>query len=149
MKVVLRDDVEGIGRRGDVVEVARGFARNYLLPARRALRATPGAEAQAAAMRRSRDLKDARARDAAETRAQALAGVTLVVEARAGAGGRLFGSVGATDIVQAARQQVGVELDRHGVLLDEPIKELGRTEVTLELHRGIVATVGVEVRAPG
>lgn len=149
MKVVLRSDVDGVGRRGDVVDVAGGFARNYLLPEGRAILATDGVAAQAAAMRRSRDLREARDRGAAETQAQILAGAVLRVEARAGSAGRLFGSVGPSDVAEAAKAQKGVELDRHHVGLEEPIKALGSYEVPVHLFTGVTTVVTVEVVAAG
>lgn len=145
MRVVLRDDVAGVGHRGDIVEVSGGFARNFLFPTSRALAATKGIEDQAKAMRRSRDLRDARDREAAETKARVLAGATVTVRARAAGGGRLFGSVSSADVASAAREQLGVELGREHVGLAEPIKELGAHEVTVELHRDVVTVVTVEV----
>ncbi len=145
MRVVLRDDVAGVGRRGDLVEVAGGFARNYLLPSGRALKATSGIEQQAAAMRRARDLREAKDREAAEAKARVLAGATVTVAARAGASGRLFGSVGPADVAQAVLEQLNVELDPHHVELHEPIKEVGSTEVTVTLQRDVATVVTVEV----
>lgn len=149
MKVLLRSDVDGVGRRGDVVDVAGGFARNYLLPGGKALVATEGVEAQAAAMRRSRDLREARDRESAEAQAQVLAGTVLRIEARAGTAGRLFGSVGPADVADAARAQRGVELDRRHVVLEEPIKAVGSYEVVLSLFADVTAVVTVEVAAAG
>lgn len=149
MKVLLRSDVDGVGRRGDVVDVAGGFARNYLLPGGKALVATEGVEAQAAAMRRSRDLREARDRESAEAQAQVLAGSVLRIEARAGSAGRLFGSVGPADVADAARAQRGVELDRRHVVLEEPIKAVGSYEVVLSLFADVTAVVTVEVAAAG
>jgi large subunit ribosomal protein L9 len=145
MRVVLRDDVSGVGRRGDIVEVAGGFARNFLFPSGRALRATSGIEEQASAMRRSRDLREARDREAAETKARVLAGATVTVAARAGASGRLFGSVGPTEVAEAAREQLGVQLEPGHVALGEHLKEVGNREVTVELHRDVVTVMTVDV----
>ncbi len=145
MKVLLRRDVAGVGRRGDLVDVAGGFARNFLLPQGKALAATDGLAEQAAAMRRARDLREARDRQVAEQQATVLAGSVLRVEARAGTRGRLFGSVSAADILEAARSQKGVELDRRQVALDEPIKTVGSHDVTLELFDGVTVMVTVEV----
>ena len=147
MKVVLRNDIEGVGRRGDIVDVAGGFARNYLLPEGQALVATEGVESQAVAMRRSRDLREARDRESAETQAQVLAGAVLRLEARAGAAGRLFGSVSAADVAQAVAAQKGVELGRHHVVLDDPIKAVGTYEVPVQLYRDVSTVLTVEVVA--
>src|SRR5581483_10167246 len=103
MKVLLRDDVEGVGRRGDIVKVAGGFARNFLLPEGRAIVATDGVAGQAEQMRRGRDLREAQDRGAAESQAQILSGSTIPVSARAGSAGRLFGSIGPAEIVDAIR----------------------------------------------
>lgn len=149
MKVVLRTDIDGVGHRGDIVEVSGGFARNYLFPEGRAIVATEGVEAQAAAMRRSRDLREARDREAAQTQAQVLAGAVLRVEARAGKAGRLFGSVAAADVVEAVRTQKGVELDRHHVVLAEPIKAVGSYEVPVHLFADVATVLTVEVVAAG
>lgn len=145
MRVVLRADVGGLGRRGDIVEVSGGYARNHLLPNGQAMRSTEGITAQATAMRRSRDLREARDREAAEGKARVLAGATVTVPARASGAGRLFGSVTASDIAAAARQQLSVELDRHNLALEEPIKELGAHELQVSLHRDVVTVVTVEV----
>lgn len=147
MKVLLRRDVGGVGRRGDVVDVADGYARNYLFPEGLGIAATRGGESQAVAMRRARDLREAKDHEAAEAKAHVLGGATLQVSARAGSTGRLFGSVGAAEILEAARTQKGVELDRHHVALDEPIKALGSYEVVLRLAPDVEATAVVEVTA--
>lgn len=149
MKVVLRRDVDGVGRRGDIVEVADGYARNYLFPGALGIAASRGVEAQAASMRRARDLRDARDREAAESKAKVLAGATLQVAARAGATGKLFGSVGTAELAQAILAQKGLELDRHQVGLDEPIKAVGTYEVPVHLHADVVTAVIVEVVAAG
>ena len=147
MKVVLRQDVDGIGLRGDIVDVADGFARNFLLPGGQGLVATKGVEAQAAAMRRGRDLREAHDRQAAQAKATRLAGTTVQVTARAGATGRLFGSVGAAEIAEAVRSQKGVELERGQVRLDEPIKAVGTHEVPVHLGLDVATVVMVEVVA--
>ncbi len=147
MKVLLRSDVDGIGRRGDIVDVADGYARNFLIPGGLGLVATQGVQAQAVSMRRARDLREANDRQAAEAKAKVLAGATLRVTARAGSTGRLFGSVGAAEIADAAREQKGVELDRHAVALDEAIKTTGTYEVSIRLFGDVVTPVIVEVVA--
>jgi large subunit ribosomal protein L9 len=147
MKVLLRSDVDGVGRRGDIVDVAGGFARNFLLPQGRALVASEGVEAQATAMRRSRDLREAKDREAAQTQAEVLAGTVLRLEARAGSGGKLFGSVSAADVAEAVKAQKGVELDRHHVRLEEPIKAIGTYEVPVHLYDDVTTVVTVEITA--
>jgi large subunit ribosomal protein L9 len=146
MKVLLRTDVDGVGKRGDIIDVAGGFARNHLLPAGKAILASDGVESQAAAMRRSRDLKDARDREGSETVAKTLVGNTITIPARA-ANDRLFGSVGAADIVRHVEEQTGAVIDRHDLVLDEPIKTVGEHNVRVELIGGVVFELTVDVVA--
>jgi large subunit ribosomal protein L9 len=147
MRVVLRDDVEGVGKRGDIVDVARGFARNYLLPGGKALIATDGVQEQAASMRRARDLRDAKDREAAETVATTIAASPITVKARAGTEGRLFGSVTSSDLAEAIEAQTGAVIDRRKVHLAEPIKSVGTHLVPVHLHADVDAEVTVEVVA--
>src|SRR6478672_10139180 len=105
MKLVLRADVPNVGKKGDIVDVADGHARNYLLPKGLAMKATECVQTQASAMRRSRDVKDARDREAAETVARTLVPVVIRITAKAGAEGKLFGSVTAADVVEAVATQ--------------------------------------------
>ena len=144
MKVLLRSDIDGVGKRGDIIDVSGGFARNHLLPAGKAIAASPGIESQAAAMRRSRDLRDARDRESSETVARTLVGNAITLQARA-AGDRLFGSVSAADIVRQVEAQTGAVVDRKDLVLEEPIKTLGLTEVQVKLGRGVNATIKVWV----
>lgn len=145
MRVVLRADVDNLGKRGDIIEVADGFARNYLVPRGKAIAATDGIVSQANSMRRSRDLKDARDREAAETIARTLVPKVITVKARAGAEGKLFGSITAADVVAAVAEQAGVELDRRRVRLDDPIRSIGTHEVPVKLHSDVEFRVTVEV----
>lgn len=147
MKVLLRTDVDGVGKRGDLIDVADGYARNFLVPKGFAIRATAGIENQAAAMRRSRDLKDAADRSAAEEIARVLVHTTITVTARAGAEGRLFGSVTSADVAAAIAEQAGIEIDRKLIHLDEPIKSLGQHTVPAKLHSDVEFPITVEVVA--
>lgn len=148
MKVVLRADVDGVGKKGDVCDVADGHARNFLVPHGLAMKASKGAVEQAAAMRRARDVKDAAARSAAEEVATKLVPRVITVSARAGAGGKLFGSVTAIDVVEAVRAQTGIELDRRRVHIEEPIREVGTHRVTAKLHADVEFPLTLEV-GPG
>ena len=145
MRVVLRDDVESLGKKGDLVDVADGYARNYLVPRGLAMKATRGVVQQAESMRRNREAREVRDRQAAEALVPQLAAKRVEVKARAGEGGKLFGSVTTADIVAAVLEQTGVTLDRRNVTLDEPIRELGAVEVGVKLDAGVEATVGVDV----
>jgi large subunit ribosomal protein L9 len=147
VRVVLRNDLPGTGNRGDSVDVAGGFARNFLFPRGYAFAATAGGEAQAVAMRRSRDLQEARDRDSAVAIAQALVGQTVTLSVRAGKKGRLFGSVTAHDIAEAVSQQKGVGVERRQVALREPIKTVGTFPVQFQLFPEVEVEVVVEVVA--
>ena len=149
MKIVLRADVENLGNKGDLVEVADGYARNYLVPRGFAIRATKGIQKQAEAMRRNREANERRAREAAEVIAAGLSGRGVTLKVRAGEAGRLFGSVTASDIADAVQSQLGVEIDRRRIGLDEPIKELGESELPVRLHADVVASLHVYVEAQG
>ncbi len=145
MKLVLRDDVQGLGNAGEVVEVADGYARNFLVPKGLAFRATVGTEAQAQAMRQSRDVKSAKARDAAQEVARVLVPQIINIEAQAGPEGRLFGSVSSSDISTAVQDQTGLEIDRRSITLEEPLKELGTHTVMAKLHPEVEFPITVEV----
>ena len=147
MKIVLREDVETLGNKGDLVDVADGYARNFLVPRGLAMRATRGVVAQAEAMRRNRSARDERDRAEAQDLAAKLTAQPISVVARAGEGGKLFGSITSADIAAAVTAQVGIELDRRTITLTEPLKELGPAEVPVRLHADVEASVTVEVVA--
>jgi large subunit ribosomal protein L9 len=146
-KVILRADVDDLGKRGDILDVADGYARNYLVPKGLAMKASVGAESQAGRMRRARDLRDAQDRAAAEQVASTLVPKVITIAARAGSEGRLFGSVTGGDIVAAVEDQAGVRLDRKQLKLDEPIKSLGTHSVPVKLHADVEFPVTIEVSA--
>ncbi|MHB8465916.1 MAG: 50S ribosomal protein L9 [Acidimicrobiales bacterium] len=145
MRVVLRADIAGVGKKGDILEVADGHARNFLIPKGMAFKASDGVVGQAQAMRRSRDLRDAKDREAAETVARTLVPAVITLSAKAGAEGKLFGSVTVVDLVAAVQKQTGVELDRRQVHLAEPIKTLGTHTIPVKLHSDVEFPVTVEV----
>lgn len=147
MKLLLRSDVEGVGKKGDLVEVADGFGRNYLLPKGFAILATKGVAAQASSMRRSRDTRDAANRSAAEEIASKLVPAIIAISARAKGEGELFGSVSITEIVEAVTAQTGIELDRHLLEVGEPIKTTGTHSVSARLHPEVQFQITVEVSA--
>lgn len=145
MQVILRSDVSSLGKRGDICDVADGYARNYLLPRGLAIKATDGAVAQATAMRRGRDIRDAQDRAEAEAAIQDLVGRSFTVTARAGAEGRLYGSVGQAEVAAAIAAQAGLTVDRRQIELAEPIKELGEHEVALRFHPDVQGRITVSV----
>ena len=147
MRVVLRTDLDKVGKRGDIVDVSDGYARNFLFPKGHAIVATPGVQNQAGAMRRARDLKDAKDRESAQTVARTLVPMVIRIPARAGSGdqAKLFGSITTADIAEAVADQAKVTLDRRRLHLNEPIKTLGTHEVPVKLHSDVEFRVTVEV----
>jgi large subunit ribosomal protein L9 len=147
MRVILRSDLKGVGNKGDIIDVANGYGRNFLLPRGLAFVATDGAATQAESMRRSRDVKDAADRAAAEEVAKSLVSSPVTIEARAGADEKLFGSVTSADIADAVSAQTGVEIDRKQLQLSEPIRSLGTHLVPVKLHANVEFPVTVHVVA--
>jgi len=147
VKVVLRSDVNQVGKKGDIVEVAAGYGRNYLIPKGLAFVASSGVETQATAMRRSRDVRDANDRTAAQEVATGLVPKVVTIAMRAGAEGKLFGSVTTMEIAAAVAEQTGVEIDRRQLHLDEPIKTLGTHLVPAKLHAEVEFPITIEVVA--
>ena len=145
MKLILTQEVTGLGAPGDIVEVADGYGRNYLLPRSLAMRATRGAEKQVAAIRRAREAGAVRGLAEARQVAAELGALDVRLPTRAGTGGRLFGSVTAADVVSAVRAAGGPALDKRRVELTAPIKRLGPHTVSVRLHPEVAATVTVEV----
>ncbi len=146
MKVILRSDMAGLGKRGDIVDVSDGHARNFLLPKGHALKASAGAIEQAGKMRAARDQRDNDARAAATAVASTLVPKVIVVEAKASAEGKLFGSVHAADIVDAVRAQTDIDLDRKALDV-ETIKTVGQHTVTASLHADVSFPITIDVVA--
>jgi len=146
MQVILRSDLAGLGKRGDIVEVAAGHARNYLLPKGLAIVASDGAVAQAAKMRQSRDQRDAMAREQASAIASSLVPQVISVMAKAGPEGRLFGSVSPADIAAAVLAQTGIELDRETIEIDA-VKQVGEHQATVRLHSEVSFPLRIDVVA--
>jgi len=144
MEVILREHVENLGRRGDVVKVADGYARNYLLPRKLAITAAGNTGNLFKTLAKQRESRDAKLRAEAEAFAARLTGTHLTIPALAGEEGVLFGSVSAADISEALGRR-GFPVERRQVHLDEHIKTLGVHEVAIRLHGGVGATVTVEV----
>jgi len=147
VQVLLRRDVKGIGRRGDIVTVSSGHARNYLIPNGLAVEATDGAVEQAATVKKSRAVREAADRESARAIATAFAETPLIITAKAGATGKLFGSVTAADIVEAVERQFHVVVERKHVSIEHPIREVGTHQVSVALFADVRGTLNVEVRA--
>ncbi len=146
MLVILREDLTGMGKRGDIVDVADGHARNYLFPKGLAMKASSGAVQQASKMRQARDQRDAAERDAARTVASSLVPQVIQVTAKAGPEGKLFGSVTSAEIAEAVLEQTGIEIDRK-TISGEAIKQVGEHQMTVELHSEVSFPLQVEVLA--
>jgi len=145
MKVILTKDVNELGNKGEVVNVADGYARNYLVPRSLAVKATDGALRQADAMRVAREEALIAARQEAEGYAQSLTGTRVVVAARAGDEGKLFGSIGDGDIAAAITKFTGITVDRRIVEIEGPIREIGLHEVLLRPHSEVEFAVTLDV----
>ena len=145
MKLILTQEVSGLGAPGDVVEVAGGYGRNYLVPRGLAMRWTRGAEKQIDLIKRARSARDIRGLDDAKEAAARLAGLTVRLPVRAGESGRLFGSIGPADIADAVQAAGGPALDKRRIEVRTPIKTVGSHQVMVRLHPEVTATVEIEV----
>ncbi|HEY8449104.1 MAG TPA: 50S ribosomal protein L9, partial [Bacillota bacterium] len=140
MKVILKANVKNLGSAGQVVEVADGYGRNYLIPRGLAVEATPANLSELRQRERTQARQAQRELEQARKLAAALAGRTIQLKARAGENGRLFGSITAADIAEEVRRTTGFELDRRKIELDEPLRQLGRFEVPVRLHPEVHVT---------
>jgi large subunit ribosomal protein L9 len=148
MEVILREHVDNLGRRGEVVKVADGYARNYLLPRKLALLVTEGNKKQIERERAKFDAKEADEKRVVEALAERLAGVEVVIARRVGETDALYGSVTAADIVEALNAK-GFEIDKRKLQLAEPIKKVGELKIPVKLHRDVTVAVTVRVVAEG
>jgi large subunit ribosomal protein L9 len=147
MKLILTQEVTGLGAPGDVVEVKAGYGRNYLVPRSLAMPWTRGSEQQIEMIKRARSAREIRSLDDARDAARTLAGLRVRLQTRAGQGGRLFGSVSTSDIAAAVKRAGGPELDRRKIEVTNPIKTIGSHQVAVRLHPEVSATLDIEVAA--
>lgn len=145
MNVILLTDVAELGGKGDIVDVSNGYARNYLLPKKMAMKATDGSIKQADKIRQQRIEHEAKLKGAAEELARNLVGSKVVIAARAGDEGKLFGSVGTHDIAEAVKKFSGVELPSAIIEIPVPIREIGLHEVTVKPHTDVEFNVTLDV----
>ena len=148
MEVILREHVENLGQRGDVVKVANGYARNYLLPRKLALTVTEGNRKQIERERKVAETREAEERQGAEAMAARLADVVVTIQRRVGETEALYGSVTSADIAESLAAK-GFEVERRRIQLAEPIKHLGEFQVPIRLHRDVTANVNVVVAKEG
>ena len=144
MQIILQEDVEKLGNRGELVEVAKGYARNYLLPRKLGLEATPGNMKRLEKMRAAFALKEATEKDAAQKIAEQLAAVSITQSRKAGENDQLFGSVTSADIAEALAAK-GFPVDKRTIVLENPIKTVGEYEIPLKLHREVIVNVKLTV----
>lgn len=147
MKVILMADVKNLGKKGDLVQVAEGYARNYLLPRGLATEATEGKMKQLAQQQASAARRKMKEEERSRELAARLDGLTVKVFGRAGESGRLFGSVNNKDIAEALQREHGIEIDKRKIILKEPIKQLGTYPVQVRLHPQVEAQLIVQVAA--
>jgi large subunit ribosomal protein L9 len=148
MEVILREDVAALGRRGEVVKVAEGYGRNYLLPRRLAMAVTEANKAMIAKERKAHEARVAKEKAECESLASRIGGLRFVAPRKVGENDVLYGSVTSGDIAEFLKAK-GVEIDKRKVLLDEPIKHLGDHEVKIKLHPEVVATLKLLVSKEG
>jgi large subunit ribosomal protein L9 len=148
MEVILREHVDNLGRRGEIVKVADGYARNYLLPRKLALPATAGNKQHVERERRILESREAEEKSQAEAVAARLGSVPIVITRRVGDTEQLYGSVTAADITDFLKEK-GFEIDRRKLILPEPIKTIGEHEVPLKLHREVTVPLKVQVAREG
>ena len=145
MKIILQREVEKLGVPGDVVNVADGYARNFLVPRGLAIPASKGAVRHAESLRRAHEDRVAKGRSEAEALAERISGSPIKVRAKAGEGGRLFGSVTAADLADELERQTGEIIDRRMIHLVEPIRSVGVHEVRIHLHPEVNTPISVEI----
>lgn len=144
MRIVLREDVEKLGRRGEVVRVAEGYGRNYLIPKKLAYQATPGNLKVIGDEKRAKDIRDSKVRNDFEAIAQRIGQMSFSVSKKVGEDGHLFGSVTNQEIADLLAGR-GVDVDRRRIVLDEPIKAIGTHTVSIRLHQEVTAQLTIEV----
>ena len=145
MKLILTSDVEDLGKKGEVVDVADGYARNFILPRKKAVKATEGAIRTAEELRRAREEQERQAKEEAERIATQLVGTRVVIAAQAGDEGKLYGSVGVADVVEGIHKFTGVELDRKAVILEKPIRDIGLHDIQIHLHPEVQFPITLDV----
>ncbi|MGB0035592.1 MAG: 50S ribosomal protein L9 [Candidatus Acidiferrales bacterium] len=148
MQIILQEDVEKLGTRGEVVQVAEGYARNFLLPRKLGLEATPGNMKRLEKMRAAFAKKEATEKGAAEKLAELLAGVSLTLSRKAGENDQLFGSVTSGDVADALAAQ-GYNVEKRKITLADPIKLVGEYQIPIKLHREVTASVKLTVQKEG
>ncbi len=146
MEVILLKDVKGQGKKGDVVKVSNGYARNFLIPKGFALEATESGKRKVKEEKEAQRRKEKQLREEALKLKEKLEGLKVVLSVKAGEKGKLFGSINAKDIVEGLEKQHGIKIDKKKIVLDEPIKNLGVISVEVKIYPEISAHLAVETR---
>lgn len=146
MKVILLQDVKSLGKRGDIVNASDGYARNMLLPKKLAVPATAGNKADLAARKRAEDKHAQEVLAAAEDLKTKIEKGSVTVTIKVGEGGKIFGSVSSKEVTEAAKEQMGLEIDKKKLNMPQPIKELGVTKIPVKLHPQVTANLKVNVK---
>lgn len=145
MKVILIEDVKSLGKKGDVCEVSDGYARNFIIPKKKGLEATPE-NLNNLKLKQANDAKIAQENlENAQQLAKELADKTIVMKVKVGEGGKLFGAIASKEIAAAVKEQTGLELDKKKIVLSDPIKTLGEQNVKVKLHKDVTANLLVQV----
>lgn len=145
MKVILLEDVKALGKKGELVEVSTGYARNFIIPKKKGLEATPEALNNLKLARANEEKVARELKEAAQALAAQLKDNPVTIPAKLGGNGKLFGAISSKEIAAALSQQKGLEVDKKKIVLDEPIKELGTHTVKAKLHKDVTAEITVKV----
>lgn len=145
MKVILLEDVKSLGKKGDICEVSDGYARNFIIPKKKGVEATSD-NLNNLKLKKANDAKVAQENlEAAQQLAKDLAEKTIVIPAKVGEGGKLFGAISSKEIAAAVKEQTGLEVDKKKIVLNDPIKTLGEQEIRIKLHKDVAASLKVSV----
>jgi large subunit ribosomal protein L9 len=147
MKLIVTQEVEGLGAPGDVVDVKDGYARNYLVPRGLAIRWTKGAAKQIETIKKAREVRDVRDLSYAREIKSQLESLSVRLPAKAGASGRLFGAVSVADIAEAVKASGGPDIDKRRIIVTEPIKSVGAHQVSVRVHEDVTAIVSLDIIA--
>ena len=145
MKVILLEDVKALGKKGDICEVSDGYARNFIIPKKKGVEATPD-NLNNLKLKKANDAKVAQENlEAAQQLAKDMAGKTIVIPVKVGEGGKLFGAIASKEIAAAVKEQTGLDVDKKKIVLNDPIKTLGDKEIRVKLHKDVSAALTVSI----
>ena len=145
MKVILLEDVKSLGKKGEICEVSDGYGRNFIIPRKKGVEATPD-NLNSLKLKKANDAKVAQENlEAAQKLARDLADKTIVIPVKVGEGGKLFGAIASKEIAAAVKEQTGLDLDKKKIVLADPIKTLGEKEVKVKLHKDVSAALKISI----